>query len=276
MRVRVATLATGLSLGALLTVYISWRCGDWALDRFLFTNRSFNIEQIDIQTDGVISLEELRRWAGVKRNQNIFALDLHRVKRDLELVPAIQSVSVERVLPRTLRIRVTEREPVAQLQDYLVDTTGFIMRPLLPQQRAVAAQPGEHYPVIAGVSPSEVRVGREIDIPQVRAALRLIGAFDRSPMAPIVDIARIDVSQPDVLQVFTAQQNEVTFAIGDFDRQFNRWWLVHEHGNQASRQIGWLDLSVGENIPLRWLDAAAVPPSAPKLHKHSPYKKRHV
>jgi len=37
------------------------------------------------------------------------------VKRNLELVSVIDSVSVERVLPRTLKIRVTERDPIRRL-----------------------------------------------------------------------------------------------------------------------------------------------------------------
>ena len=68
-----------------------------------------------MQTDGVISVDQLRRWAGVKPEENLLALDLARVKRDLEMVPLVQSVSVERILPRTLRIRITEREPIAQV-----------------------------------------------------------------------------------------------------------------------------------------------------------------
>lgn len=51
----------------------------------------------------------------MKVDHNLFALDLARIKRDLELAPAIQSAAVERVLPHTLKIRVTEREPVAQI-----------------------------------------------------------------------------------------------------------------------------------------------------------------
>ena len=50
---------------------------------------------------------------------NLFALDLSRVKRDLELVPAIESADVERILPHTLKICVTEREPIAQF-DFLL------------------------------------------------------------------------------------------------------------------------------------------------------------
>jgi cell division septal protein FtsQ len=95
-------------------------------------------------------------------------------------------------------------------------------------------------------------------------------------MAPLVDIARIDVAAQDVLQVTTAQQNEVIFRTSDFDKQLNRWFLVYAKGQEQARQIASLDLSVSENVPLRWFDSAAVPPTATKLRKTSPYKKKHV
>jgi len=75
------------------------------MDYFVYSNKAFAIHEINIQTDGVLSTEQLGRWSGVKREQNLFALDLARVKRDLELIPSVASVSVERVLPHTLRIR---------------------------------------------------------------------------------------------------------------------------------------------------------------------------
>jgi cell division septal protein FtsQ len=98
-RVRVASLAAGLSLATLFAIYVLWRAGDWALTRFIYDNKAFSVQEIDIRTDGVISPDQLRRWAGVKLEQNLFALDLTAVKRNIELVPAVQSVAVERVLP---------------------------------------------------------------------------------------------------------------------------------------------------------------------------------
>ena len=275
-RVRVATLAASLSLGTLLVLYLAWRGGEWAMARFIYENKAFAVREIDIQTDGILSLDQLRRWAGVQREQNLFALDLTRVKRDLELVPAIQSVAVERMLPHTLKIRVVEREPVARIQGYLLDAEGFAMLPLEPHQRSMPAQPGEHWPMITGMSPADLRAGKEVESLQIRAALKFLVAFEHSSMAPLVDIARVDVSAPDVLQVTTVQQNEITFRMADFDRQLNRWWLVYTKGQEQARQIASLDLSVTENTPLRWLEAAAVPPNAPKLRKASPYKKKHV
>ena len=276
LRVRVATLAASLSLGTLFCLYMLWRGGEWMMDHFIYENKAFAIAELDIQTDGVISLERLRRWSGVHRGQNLFALDLARVKRDLELVPAIQSAAVERVLPHTLKIQIVEREPLAQAKNYLLDAEGFAMRPLEAQNRSIPIQPGERYPMITGIGAAEISAGRPVESPQVRAALKFLSAFEHSAMVPLVDIARIDVSAPDVIQVTTAQQNEITFRTTDFDRQLHRWWLVYVKGQEQSHQIATLDLSVSDYVPLRWLDSAAVPPATLKMRKASPYKKKHV
>src|SRR5205807_8898501 len=127
--------------------YLLYRGGDWALDRLLYKNASFAIQEVDLQTDGILVTEEIRRWAGVSVGQNLLALDLGRVKKNLEVVPFIQSVSVERILPRTLRIRVVEREPIAQINvprprpsgllepvAYHLDAEGWLMPPLEPNQ----------------------------------------------------------------------------------------------------------------------------------------------
>src|SRR6185369_3766387 len=98
-RLRLGALTGGVLCGTLFGLYLLWLAGAWVLDALVYENRAFAIEQIDVQTDGVISTDQLRRWAGVKPGENLLALDLARVKRDLELVPLISSVSIERVLP---------------------------------------------------------------------------------------------------------------------------------------------------------------------------------
>src|SRR6185503_8916455 len=198
---------------------VLWRVGEWTLNKLVYQNQTFAIQEIDVQTDGVISNDQLRRWANVKSGENLLALDLVRVKRDLELVPSIQTASVERILPRTLRIRVTEREPIAQvnvprprpsggieLVVFQIDAEGYVMVPLDPRQRAVPlSQMEDQLPVISGMNVSELQPGRRLELPPLQAALKLIEAFDGSPMAGLADLKRIDVSSPQVLVATTAQ-----------------------------------------------------------------------
>src|SRR5690349_15906011 len=107
-RIRLGALAFGIVFGTVFGIYVLWRTGQWAMNRFVYENPAFAIQRMDAQTDGVISPDQLRRWANVKIGENLFALDLARVKRDLEMVPQVSFVSVERLLPHTLRIRVSE------------------------------------------------------------------------------------------------------------------------------------------------------------------------
>jgi len=232
----------------------------------------------------------LQRWMGVRPGQNLFALDLSRVKRDLEMVPLIGSVSVERILPRTLRVRVTEREAVAQVNVprsngrggvevavFHLDPEGYVMVPLDPRQRTTPlAQPDDPLPVLAGVGLHELQPGRRLDLPQVRAALQLVMEFALSPMAGLVDLRRIDVGAPEVLVVTTGQGSEVTFGLQDLARQLRRWREIHDLGQRMHRAIASLDLAVTNNIPARWLEASLVPGPSPKPPKTVRTRKKHV
>jgi cell division protein FtsQ len=270
--------------------YLVYRIGGWTLDELVYQNKAFALKELDIQTDGILSADQLRRWSGVRFDENLLALDLPRVKRDLEMVSVIQSASVELILPHTLRIRVVEREPVAQinvvrprantnasLAAYYVDAAGWVMLPVGAHERATPAKPaGEQLPVLSGLDATLVQPGKRIDAPQVQAALQLVLAFEQSSMAGLVDLKRIEVSSPDALVVTTGQGSEVTFGLADIEQQLRRWHDIFDMGQRLSKAISTLDLAVTNNVPARWLEASAVPANSPKLPKPSRSKKKHV
>ena len=201
-RVRLVAIGLALTFGTVLGFYLVWRTGEYALNRLIYENKQFAVQEIEVQTDGVIAPDQLRHWAGVRMGENLLALDLARVKRDLEMVSMIKSVAVERVLPHTLRLRVAEREPLAQVHvlergpggrvemgALHVDGEGYVMSLVEPQQRAEPATlTNDILPVISGINPGDLVPGRRVDSPQARAALQLITAFEHSPMSGLVDL----------------------------------------------------------------------------------------
>ena len=275
-------LAVGLGL--------LWMAGDWALKSLVYENRAFALRDLDVQTDGVIAVDQIKRWAGVRAGDNLLALDLGRVKRDLELNPVIEAVSIERILPRTLRLRIVERDPVAQINVprpaseggldlgvFQVDAQGYVMLPLALHQRAGPPPPGgEQYPIISGLDATDVRPGRRIDLPQVQAALQLILAFERSPRAGLTDLKRIDVSTPEVLAVTTEQGNEIVFGPVDLEQQLRRWREIYDCGQKLNHAIATVDLAITNNIPVRWLDTSNILVTAPKTAKPLHTRKKHV
>ena len=288
-RVRMLSLTLAGVFGSLLVLFIGWRAGQWALNRLVFENPAFAIRNVEVQTDGVIRLEQLRRWAGVRPGENLLALDLCRVKRDLELCSAVQSAAVERALPGTLRIRVFEREPIARVHAmlpraggkgispvlYHIDATGFVIMPL---DRTLVTTPVDaaDLPLLVGVSQVELRPGRRAESPQVQAAIQFIREFDQSPMAGLVSLKEIDCASTEVLNVVTWQRSEVTFSIRQLDQQMRRWRSLFDYGQRTHRAIAAVDLSVADNIPARWLDGNPVTPAAAKPKPTSRLKKKNV
>jgi cell division protein FtsQ len=277
-RMRLATVAFTVVCGTVFGLYLLWRTGEWALDKFVYENSEFAIQNIQVQTDGVISPEQLRRWSGVKPGANLIALDLASVKRNLELVSTIDSVSVERILPRILKIRVTERKPVAQvnvpragasggisISVFQLDADGFVMQPLDPRLCVIPlSQMSSQLPVIDGLDIYQLRSGHRVESPQAQAALQLLGAFKHSPMAGLVDLRRIDVSSPGVVVATTGQGGEITFALDNLDQQLRRWREIYDLGMSENKMIASLDLAVANNVPVRWTEINPAPVVAPK------------
>lgn len=288
-RMRLGALVFGTLFGTVFGAYILWRAGEWLVNRLVYENPAFAIRVVEVENNGVISADQLRRWANVKVGENLMALDMERVKRDLELVPMIATVSLERILPRTLRIRVTEREAVAQATVprlnaagrwesvvYHLDAEGMVMLPVPPRQRGTPLDsPEEPLPSLLGINLNQLQPGTKLNSPRARAALDLISRFALSPMAGLVDLREVDVSVPGVLVVQTDQGSKVTFGLNDFDQQFRRWREIHELGLQLKRNVAAIDLAVSNNVPVRWLEATVAPPPA-KPPKTPRTRKRNV
>jgi cell division protein FtsQ len=277
-RLRLARISFMVVFGTVFGLYLLWRVGELGLNTFVYENPDFSIEQIDAQTDGKIAPDQLRRWTGVRLGENLIGLDLGQVKRNLEMISTIDSVSVERVLPHTLRVRVTERVPIAQVNlpradgaggiavsVFQLDADGFVIQPLDPRVCTVPmAEVDSQLPVIGGLNYFLLQPGRRIELPQVQAALELVEAFDQSPMAGLVELQRVDVSQPRVIVATTGQGSEITFGLDKVEQQIRRWQQAYGFGAQQHRTIGSLDLAVANNVPVRWMTNSLAPGVSPK------------
>lgn len=287
-RMRLITGGCLLVFGTVFGLYLFWRAGAWTLDKFVYENPNFAIEQIDIHTDGKISDEQLRRWSGVRFGQNLIALNLAAVKRNLQMVSAINSVSVERVLPRMLRIRVTERDPIAQvnvpcadarngisLAVFQLDAAGVVMQPLDPCYSVIPlGQVSVPLPVLTGLNIFQLQSGHRVILPQVQAALTLINDFGHSPMAGVVELQRIDVSSSHVIVVTTAQGSEITFGLDNVPLQLARWREIYNLGLRMSKTIATADLAVANNVPVHWSDMVSAPyPTPGTFNIHNSWRK---
>ncbi|HEV8013919.1 MAG TPA: cell division protein FtsQ/DivIB [Stellaceae bacterium] len=168
---------------------------------------------------------------GITRGMPILAVDLDAAKARLETVPWIRSASIERLLPDTIYLHVTERKPLALWQHAgkfdLVDQDGNLIAnadpaafPSLPQvvgDGAPAATPDllavlATEPTLQQHATAAIRVGArrwnieldngiEVALPETGAvaAWHRLAALDRSDHLLARDLQAIDMRLPDRL-----------------------------------------------------------------------------
>ena len=263
-------LILGVTFIALVAT--SWLGGSLALNRLVYENDSFAVLDMDYRTDGIISESQLKGWGGVEMGDNLLSLDLLRIKRNIELTPRVKMASVERFLPDTLQVRVTERVPMAQIWIWQrdsdnkdqydcirlqVDEFGYVMPPIVGQSVVFPQHQSEwSLPVIAGIDMKTLRTlapGRTVGLPKLKAALEVIREYRKSAMVGEVDLRVIDLSQPQILRVTTGDGGQIDLSQNRLQQQFNRWARIRAHGQKYGLAIESMDLSVTNNVPVRWM-----------------------
>jgi cell division protein FtsQ len=270
-RVKVIARWAGSLLGVAALFLGVWYGGAWVMRVGFYENEIFTVKKIDVRVQGIIQPAHLQKMAGVRTGENLFQVDLLRVKRDLELTPLIETVAVERVLPDTLRLRIVERRPIAQVvgyrqqadgklarQVYWLDARGVVIPPIAPGLTAQKKQP-KWLPLIVGIPPAKLLPGRTVDSPALRSALQLVSRYDLSPMAGLAHLRQIDVSDSRTLGVVTWQGARVTLGLNGLDAQLQRWRQIYDLGRQHHRAVATVDLSIKNNLPVRWVQTPARP-----------------
>ncbi len=126
------------------------------------------------------------------------------------------------------------------------------------------------------VNASQLHLGRRVEQVPGQAALRLLEAFERSPMAGLVDLQRVDVSATGVVVATTAQGSEVTFALDNMEMQLARWRQIYDLGLRQQKTIATVDLAVANNVPVRWMMAQAAPETQSRPAPPARTRRRHV
>lgn len=262
----------------LTTVYFAWRGGYWAVQRFVYNNDQLTIRDFNVTTDGVIELRHLKQWTGITEGENQFAVDLHEIKRNLERHSMIRSVSLKRELPDTLRMSVSEREPIALIRvrrngegrvmtwrTFALDAEGHLMtlNPAIVRRETEAAW--QQLPWLMSTNMTDVITGPVLERPQVLAALEFIRAYRRADIRRSVEVTTINVDDPHVLRLGTTTGSEVVVLNESFDRQLARWRSVHDWLFERRHTYQWMDLSVSNNIPVHPLKFSQVSSPTPNV-----------
>jgi cell division protein FtsQ len=206
-------------------------------------------DQIEVNGNRIVSREAVLQQFVHDRNQSVLRIPLDARRSQLEQIPWVESVSVQRILPNRLRVEVTERTPVAFARIgnelALIDAHGVILD--RPQSEDM------HFPIVTGVSEEVPKDQREKRMQTYQEFMRDI---DLVRAASSDRVSEIDLSHPKDLRVVMtglagpndAQAVTIHFGSGEFTGKykmlvdnFSQWQANAGHVQsidlQYSRQV---------------------------------------
>src|SRR5205823_1640090 len=202
--------------------------------------------------------------ADLREGENIFSVNLARVRERLQRLPQIDEVEVVRKLPGEIDIRVVERKPVAwitgekQISDpfvseaaFLVDARGVLMKEkkLLPEYLGL--------PLISGCTGESLEAGKVVESPEAKAALELLRLSAGSFMQTRFQIREIDVSKGYCLIVTDKNHTRITVGFDHLEKQIQRLEQFLVYADDSRREIETVNLLVQRNIPVTFMKPAA-------------------
>lgn len=192
---RPGLLRTAWSLGKLLLgvalVVAASGLVAWSAHRYALSSPRFAIRQIEVKGVKRKTDEQIAQVAGVKRGDNVFAVDTNKVEQKLLADPWIKQVKVARTLPSTLSIELEEREvgALAAIGErlYLVTKSGEPFK---------VVEEGDPFdlPVLSGVTAEDLARDRARAVERIALGLEIVRHWERIPMSKVHPVQEVNLS----------------------------------------------------------------------------------
>jgi cell division protein FtsQ len=103
----------------------------WNIFYFIFTSSWFDIKKVTIHGNNYLNNDTILVQGELTKPVNIFHFDIERASKILSYNPWIKEITIKKIYPKQLDIKIVERKPGALLYNndlyYLVTTEGIIL-----------------------------------------------------------------------------------------------------------------------------------------------------
>ena len=234
---------------AVLVTYAVYRAFD-----LVVSASALQVQHISVTGNSKMSIADVRALADGIRGKSILTADLTAYRRRLLASPWVSEVALRRVLPSTVEVFISEREPMGlcrlQKQLYLVDRAGVLIDEFGPQYAQF------DLPIIDGLVRPPSSGQAAIDERRAEFAARVLDGI-----APRQDLAR-SISQIDVSDLHDAvvliEGDTALLHLGDdrFLERLQSYVDVAPALRERVQDIDYVDLRFKDRLYVRPVAAA--------------------
>ncbi len=208
----VRTRLAGIKAAAGIVFVVAASIGlAWGIKQHVVSSPRFAVKNIRVEGTQKRTPEQVAETAGLEIGMNVFAVDLTHARQRLLRDPWIAEAEVDRKLPSTLTIEVTEREATAVVAVdadlYLCNHEGEIFKKLEPQDP-------HDLIVITGLTSSLVANDRNTAVKRVKEALGLLSDYQTQGPSQRYPVQEIHVADDGSLRL-TVGKSAVVVEMGE-------------------------------------------------------------
>lgn len=232
-------------LGAALVVVALVACGA-LLSAKVVGARLLAVDNVTVRGNRRLSITEINTVLESVRGQSLLLVDLQQFRAQLLDSPWVASVTVRRVLPSTLEVRIVEREPVAiarlSQQLYLVDDTGVIIDDYGPQHSEL------DLPIVDGMGTRDPKDGNGIDPVRAQLVARFLGALS-ARQELLRSVSQVDVSRDANVAVLLDADSALLYLGDDhFVDRLRTYLEIRPTLAERMNDVDYVDLRFGRRV----------------------------
>jgi cell division protein FtsQ len=216
---------------------------------------SLQVGHLQVRGHERLSTGEVLALVEGLRGQNILAVHLGEWQRKLLTSPWVESATIRRVLPSTMEITVTERQPMGigriGMAMYLIDRHGVIIDEYGPAYADI------DLPIIDGLAASPQDGGSIVDVARAEFAAAAIAALSARPEL-LQRVSQIDVANlHDAVVILDGDPALLHVGESDFVARLQQYLDMAPALRERVPAIDYVDLRFDERMYVRPVKPAA-------------------
>lgn len=215
------------------------------MTRLLCDSGFFRIDRIRVADQQRVSREEILSLSDIQPGMSIFDLDLEMIGSKIEENPWVATASVQRVFPREVSIRVTERVPQAVVSLgylYYADDSGEIFKLLGPEDRL-------DYPLVTGLERSYLLENPDAARRCLKEAMALLGNLADRKRFNLDDVSELHIGREEGLIIYTYTGGvPIRMGSGNFTSKLDRLERIYRDLEPRLLTLRHIDLNVADRV----------------------------
>jgi len=218
----------------LILILITW------LGKQLYNSHLFDIKEIKITGNRRVTDEKILQLSQIAPGLSLLKISPREIRNALASEVWVKEIEIIRHFPRTLELRVKEREPFASLaidgHFFLIDQEGVVLEYL---------KSGPIGPVIRDVKPAEIEIGKKVQSDSLANAIACL-----ENLLPSLGQSIKEISAPSMDDLSFITSEGIRIIYGRAEEMAKKKYILNAILSQAkinNEKIEYIDIRVVSN-----------------------------